>query len=67
MVCFSPKYFKDVGYIKVGMIDRPRTTEHGGKNIEVQSKLAPESLSVYDSMEYPSNAYSSIINNNYGR
>tara|TARA_R100000322_G_scaffold97419_2_gene61353 strand:- start:597 stop:1871 length:1275 start_codon:yes stop_codon:yes gene_type:complete len=66
MVCFSPKYFKDVGYIKVGMIDRPRTTEHGGKNIEVQSKLAPESLSVYDSMEYPSNAYSSIINNNYG-
>lgn len=65
MVCFSPKYFKDVGYIKVGMIDRPRTTEHGGKNIDVQSKLAPESLSVYDSMEYPSNAYSSIMNNNY--
>ena len=42
MVCFSPKYFKDVGYIKVGKVDRPRRTEHGGKNIEVTSKLVQE-------------------------
>lgn len=42
MVCFSPKYFKDVGYIKVGKVDRPRKTEHGGKNIEVTSQLASE-------------------------
>ena len=51
MVCFSPKYFKDIGYIKVGMIDRPRTTEHGGKNIEVQSKLSMESPNVYSSVD----------------
>lgn len=62
MVCFSPKYFKDVGYIKVGMIDRPRTTEHGGKNIEVQSKLGPESLSVYDNFDSSTNAFGSITN-----
>ncbi len=42
MVCFSPKYFKDVGYIKVGKVDRQRRTEHGGKNIEVTSKLVKE-------------------------
>ncbi len=42
MVCFSPKYFKDVGYIKVGKVDRPRKTEHGGKNIEVTSQLSSE-------------------------
>lgn len=42
MVCFSPKYFKDVGYIKVGKVDRQRRTEHGGKNIEVTSQLASE-------------------------
>lgn len=51
MVCFSPKYFKDIGYIKVGMIDRTRTTEHGGKNIEVQSKLSTESPNVYSSVD----------------
>ena len=39
MVCFSPKYFKDDGYLKVGKVDRPRRTEHSGKNIEVVSVL----------------------------
>ena len=47
MVCFSPKYFKDVGYIKVGKVDRPRRTEHGGKNIEVKSQLAPLSSNTF--------------------
>ena len=44
MVCFSPKYFKDVGYIKVGKVDRPRKTEHGGKNIEVKSQLQSDGI-----------------------
>jgi hypothetical protein len=62
MVCFSPKYFKDIGYIKVGMIDRPRTTEHGGKNIEVQSKLSMGSPNVYSSVD-GSSAFSTLTTN----
>lgn len=50
MVCFSPKYFKDVGYIKVGKVDRARRTEHGGKNIEVKSQLQVSPVSSFDSM-----------------
>ena len=60
MVCFSPKYFKDDGYIKVGKIDRERVTEHGGKNIEVHSKLSSESLNVYNNFEQPSSSFGSI-------
>jgi hypothetical protein len=39
MVCFSPKYFKKEGYLKVGKVNRPRRTEHSGKNIVVRSVL----------------------------
>lgn len=56
MVCFSPKYFKDVGYIKVGKVDRPRRTEHGGKNIEVTSKLMKEAEYLHYGSESMQNA-----------
>jgi len=61
MVCFSPKYFKDVGYIKVGKVDRPRRTEHGGKNIEVKSQLAPLSFNSFENTAQPRESTSSLL------
>jgi len=61
MVCFSPKYFKDVGYIKVGKVDRPRRTEHGGKNIEVKSQLAPLSSNTFQAQPQPVESNSELL------
>jgi hypothetical protein len=63
MVCFSPKYFKDVGYIKVGKVDRPRRTEHGGKNIEVKSQLAPISPNTVQTTSELRNSSSDLLFN----
>lgn len=61
MVCFSPKYFKEEGYIKVGKVDRQRSTEHGGKNIDVQSKLSSETRDVYGSLDGSTDSFSSVM------
>ena len=39
MVCYAPEFFKDEGYVIVGKVDRPRRTEHKGKNIDVRASL----------------------------
>jgi len=38
VVVYAPEFLKDEGYITVGKIDRPRRTEHKGKNIDVRPK-----------------------------
>ena len=39
MVCYAPEFFKDEGYVVVGKVNRPRRTEHKGKNIDVRASL----------------------------
>jgi hypothetical protein len=38
LICYAPEFFREEGYIVVGKIDRPRRTDHKGKNIEVRTK-----------------------------
>ena len=66
MVCFSPKYFKEDGYLKVGKVNRPRKTEHSGKNIEVVSILQADTTSQFhqplqnSSQPSPNNHFSDV-------
>ena len=39
MVCYAPEFFKEEGYVVVGKVNRPRRTEHKGKNIDVRASL----------------------------
>lgn len=39
MVCYAPEFFKDNGYVVVGKVDRPRRTEHKGRNIDVTPNI----------------------------
>lgn len=58
MVCYAPEYFKEQGYVVVGKVDRPRRTEHTGRNIDVRANIgghspisALGSETVFDSFE----------------
>ena len=61
IVCYAPEFFKDSGYVIVGKVDRPRRTEHKGRNIEVTPNIggfnAPfrneDILGGEDSLVYP--------------
>jgi len=61
MVCYAPEFFKDSGYVVVGKVDRPRRTEHKGRNIDVTPNIggfaAPlRSVDIYereDVLDYP--------------
>ena len=61
MVCYAPEFFKDEGYVIVGKVDRPRRTEHKGKNIDVRASLnRPPSFSALEDTPHKKFDFSNI-------
>jgi len=56
IVVYAPEFLKDEGYITVGKIDRPRRTEHKGKNIDVR----PKTLTMFSPSGGQDNSFDTI-------